>query len=434
MPPPLNHRHVRRVAWAGWIASALEYYDFFLYATAAALVLGPLFFPASEPGATTLVSLASVGAGYVARPAGALLFGFLGDLCGRRFVMSLSLVLMGGATFLIGALPTYAEIGLAAPILLVSLRLVQGLAVSAEHASASVLALETARASRRGLLASLTLSGTQAGLLAGSAVFLLLSSVLDEGDLMAWGWRIPFLASAVVVAVGLWVRTHLPESEAFLAVAQPPRGGGYRPLAGRLWRHYKGAVARVILAAQVSVVSSVVGVFSLSWAVNHLQWTRPTALAIQLSSACVGMLVIPLWAGLSDRIGRKPVFIAGTMSSGILIWPYFWALGQMDVALALVCGILLAGVAYSAANGVWPALYGEMFGTEVRLSGMAIGTQIGFTIAGQAPAVAAWLVGGVSENWIPVAGLVSIACLISVAAVCGVPETSRTGLSELGRK
>ena len=176
----LNHHDARRTAWASWIASALEYYDFFLYATAAALVLGPLYFPASEPGVTTLASLASVGAGYVTRPVGAVFLGLLGDLFGRRFVLSLSLVLMGAATFLIGVLPTYQEIGIAAPVALVILRLIQGLAVSGEHAGASALALEMAATRRRGLYASFSLSGTQAGLILASVVFLLLSAVLSE--------------------------------------------------------------------------------------------------------------------------------------------------------------------------------------------------------------------------------------------------------------
>lgn len=427
-----NHGHVRRAAWAGWIASALEYYDFFLYSTAAALVFGPLFFPAPEPGLSVLASLASVGAGYAVRPVGALCLGFLGDRFGRRFVLSLSLVLMGSATFLIGVLPTYRQIGPVAPVMLLVLRVVQGLAVSGEHAGASALALEMAGTRWRGLYASFALSGTQAGLIAATVVFLVLAALLSDDDLLAWGWRIPFLLSAFVVAAGLWARLRLPESPVFLAEAQRPEAGP-NPLR-LLWGRYRPEVLRVVLAAQVSVVSSVVGVFSLSWAVNHLRIPRPTMLAVLLSSAAVGMFVIPVWAALSDRVGRKPVFVFGTAAAGVLIWPYFWALDQQNVALAAVIAILLAGVAYSAPNGVWPSLYGEMFGARVRLSGVAIGTQIGFTLAGQAPAFAAFLTNDAPGDWIPVAWTVSVACAISALAVIGGTETHRAELANLGRK
>lgn len=421
-----------RAAWASWVASALEYYAFFVYSAAAALVLGPLFFPASGAGLSVLASLASVGAGYVTRPVGALLLGLLGDLFGRRFVLGLSLVLMGGATFLIGVLPTYAQAGPAAPILLVVLRLVQGLAVSGEHAGASTLALETAGTRRRGLYASLALSGTQAGLIAATAAFLILSALFSERDLLAWGWRVPFLLGGPVVAVGLWAWTRLPESPAFLA--QTPRRAAWAAPLRQLWGSYRIEVLRVVLAAQVSVVSSVVGVFSLSWAVNHLQIARPTMLAVLLSSAAVGMFAVPVWAALSDRVGRKPVFVAGTAVAGVMIWPYLWALEQGNVEFAALAVVLLAGVAYSAANGVWPSLYGEMFGTRVRLSGVAIGTQIGFTVAGLAPAFAAWLTTDAPGNWMPVAAMVSLAAAISVLAVLFGRETSRDELAELGCK
>lgn len=429
---PQLHRQMKQAAWASWIGSALEYYDFFLYATAAALVLGPLFFPASEPGLTTLAALASVGAGYVTRPIGALLLGPLGDRYGRRWVLSLTLWLMGGATFLIGVLPTYQEIGMAAPILLVVLRLLQGLAASGEHAGATALVLEMAGSHRRGLYTSFALSGTQAGLILASIAFLVLSACLSEADLLAWGWRIPFLLSAVVVAVGVWIRLRLPESPVFLSEV-PRRQSWLEPLR-LLWTQSGRDVVRVIVAAQVSVVSSILSVYSLSWAVTTMQIPRQTMLAVLLSSALLGMCTIPVWAGFSDRIGRKPVFLFGVVASGVLIWPYLWALGASNIPLSFFFGIALGGVAYSAANGVWPALYSEMFGTKVRLSGMAIGTQIGFALAAQAPAVVAFVTRHTSYDWKPAAWIVSMACAISASAVIFARETSRLELSELGRK
>ena len=420
------------MVWAGWIGSALEYYDFFLYSTAAALVLGPLYFPTAEPGLTALTAMASVGAGYITRPIGALFLGALGDLYGRRFVLCLTLLLMGSATFLIGLLPTYQEIGILAPILLVVLRMLQGLAVSGEHAGASTLVLETAEGYRRGLYASFALSGTQVGFILAAFSFLLCSSLLSEKELLAWGWRIPFLLSAIVVAVGVWGRLGLPESSIFLAQA-PARKRFFEPLRV-LWRHHRGNVVRVVLAAQVSVVTTIFGVFSLSWAVNYLQISRSSMLVVQLSSALVGIFAVPFWAFFSDRIGRKPVFISGTLASGLLIWPYFWALEQLNFPLFVVFGILLVGVAYSAPNGVWPSLYGEMFSTRIRLSGMAIGTQVGFTLAAQAPALAAFWNRYTPSDWTPAAWIVSLGCTISALAVFSARETNRTHIVELGRK
>lgn len=420
----------RRAAWAAWIGSALEYYDFFLYSTAAALLLGPLYFPSAEPGLATLAAIASTGAGFVARPIGAVLLGYVGDVYGRRLVLSLTLLLMGLSTFMIGVLPTYQEIGIAAPMLLVALRLLQGLAVSGEHAGANALVLELADSKQRGLYTSFALSGTQAGIILSSLAFVLLAALLSEKELMSWGWRIPFLCSALLVLVGAWVRFRLPESPAFLA----GRRGNKRRLMPwqTLWRQYRLDVLRVSLAAQVSVVPAIVSVFSLAWAVGHAHLSRTTMLAVLLTSAAAGMLVIPAWARLSDRIGRRSVFVFGALASGVLIWPYLWAIGQASETLVFVFGVLLAGVAYSAANGVWPSLYGEMFTTEVRLSGVAVGTQLGFTLAAQAPTLAIYLTRQAPAEWTPVACLVSLGCALSAGAVLCSRETSQLGMGDLG--
>ncbi|MBS1226739.1 MAG: sugar transporter family protein [Proteobacteria bacterium] len=421
---------VKRAAWASWIGSALEYYDFFLYSTAAALILGPLYFPRAEPGLANLAAVASIGAGYLARPFGALLLGYLGDRYGRRLVLCLTLLLMGLSTFAIGVLPTYREIGIAAPLLLVALRLLQGLAVSGEHAGANALVLELAESRQRGLYTSFALSGTQAGIILSSVVFMLLSALLSENELLTWGWRIPFLGSALLVVMGVWVRFSLPESPVFLAQRRSNESR-VEPLE-ILWRQYRFDVLRVLLAAQVSVVPAIVAVFSLSWAVGQQQIARTTMLAVLLASAGVGMLAIPLWAHLSDRIGRRSVFVFGALASGVLIWPYLWAIAQASVALLFVFGVLLAGVAYSAANGVWPSLYGEMFSTRVRLSGVAVGTQFGFTLAAQAPTLALYLTRQTPAEWNPVACLVSVGCALSAVAVLCSRETSRLGMTDLG--
>ena len=432
LKPRSNDVLARRAAWAGWIGSALEYYDFSLYGMAAVLFLGPLFFPNSDPGMSALAAIATVGAGFVSRAIGAFFLGYLGDVYGRRLVLCLTLVLMGVSTFLIGVLPNYQEIGIFAPIFLVSLRILQGFAVSGEQASVHALVLELAAENRRGLYTSLALSGSIAGFILATGGFLLLSSFLSESDLLAWGWRIPFLLSAVLVAMGLWVRIRLPESQVFLSAASHPdkRHGPLKIL----WSQYKLDVARVALAMQVTVVSTVVAVFSLSWAVNQLQIPRPTMLGAMLASAVVATLVVPFWAYLSDRIGRRPVFMFGALASGMLIWPYLWAVSEANFPLIYVFCISLAGVAYSAANGVWPSLYAEMFSTKVRLSGLAIGTQLGIMLAAQAPTFAAIATRDSPLEWTPAALLVSASCAVSASAVFFSRETSRIGMGDLGRK
>ena len=429
---PSRQGQIRKAAWASWIGSALEYYDFFLYGTAAALILGPLYFPSAESGLAALAAIATIGGGYVARPIGALLFGYVGDVYGRRLVLSLTLLLMGLSTFLIGVLPTYQQIGIAAPVLLVTLRLLQGLAVAGEHAGANALVLELADSKQRGLYTSFALSGTQAGIILSTLVFIVLAALLSEQDLLSWGWRIPFLGSALLVAMGVWVRYRLPESSAFLARQRGDERQS-KPLQ-ILWRQYRVDVLRVFLAAQISVVPAIVGVFSLAWAVSHAHLPRATMLAVLLASAAVGMFVIPLWARLSDRVGRRSVFVFGALASGVLIWPYLWAIAQACVVLIFVFGVLLAGVVYSAANGVWPSLYGEMFTTEVRLSGVAVGTQLGFTLAAQAPTLALHLTRQAPAEWTPVACLVSLGCALSAAAVLCSRETSQLGINDLGRQ
>lgn len=427
-----EHKEARKAAWAGWVGSALEYYDFFLYSTAAALVLGPIFFPAQEKSLGTLAAIASVGVGFISRPFGALILGPIGDLYGRRFVLSLTLIIMGGSTFLIGLLPSYEKIGIAAPITLIVLRLLQGLAAAGEHAGSSTLALELAGNSRRAFYTSFTLSGTLAGLISASLAFLLLTSILPEKDLLNWGWRIPFLFSALVVVMGIWVRCRLPESPSF-RFSNTRQISHSHPLRTILTQH-KRTVAKIVIAAQVSSVSAIMGVYAISWAVNDLHIPRPIMLTAQLASAFVAMFATPIWARLSDQMGRKPVFMGGAIVSGCLIWPFLWAINTQSSALIFTVFLCLGGISYSASNAVWPALFGEMFPREIRLSGLAISTQTGFTIAAQMPAIAIALTTYVFADWPIVALAISICCGASTLAVFGTRETNKVSMNELDNR
>jgi MFS family permease len=417
----------KMAAVASWIGSVLEYYDFFIYGTAAALVFGKVFFPNTNPATGTLLSFATYGAAYVARPVGSIFMGHLGDRYGRKRVLLLTVTLMGLATFLVGCLPTYSDIGITAPVLLVCLRLLQGLAASGEQAGANSVGLEHAPERRRAFYSSFTLCGTQTGLVIATAIWLPISS-LPDNQLLTWGWRVPFWMSALVTVVALVIRRKLEETPAF---HQATKDGALEiPLAGVL-RDHRANLVRVILGALASTVSTIFAVYALSFAVKTVKLDDTTMLWVVIVTNLVALAAIPAWATLADRIGRKPVFIFGAVGSGALMFAYLAAIASGQYALIFLAGIFMSGIVYSAQNGVWPALYGEMFSTRVRLSGTAIGTQIGFAIGGFMPTVAAAIDGNGPDGWVPVAALVLAMSLIAAVAIATAHETFDETLPEI---
>ncbi len=419
----------KKAALASFVGSMLEYYDFFIYGSAAGLVFPTVFFSDSDPATATLLSLATFGVAYVARPIGAVIFGHFGDRLGRKKMLVLTLLLMGVSTFLIGALPSYAAIGVAAPILLVLLRVLQGLSAAGEQAGANSLTMEHAPEGRRGFFTSFTLSGTQAGLILATLVFIPVAALPDE-QLFSWGWRIPFFLSVVVVAVGYWVRRTLPETAEFEKVEQSHEVAKL-PVAV-LFRNHWSSVLRVVLCALVSVVSTIVATWALAYATGDLGLDRATFLWVIVAANVVALGAIPMWARLSDRIGRRPVFTLGALGSAVLIFPFLWSVSQGDFLLIFLTGVALSGVVYSAANGVWPTLYGEMFDTRVRYSGMAIGTQIGFALGGFSPTIAAAIAGDGTNGWVPVAVLTAAAATVAGLCALTTPETAHVPLEDLG--
>ncbi|RSM38237.1 MFS transporter [Amycolatopsis balhimycina DSM 5908] len=416
----------RKAALAAWIGSALEYYDFFIYGTAAALVFNKVFFPASSPATGTLLALATFGVGYLARPVGAFVLGHVGDRFGRKRVLVFTLLLMGVATFAVGCLPTYSSVGVLAPVLLVVLRLLQGLSAAGEQAGANSMSLEHAPERRRAYFTSFTLSGTQAGQILATAIFLPVAT-LPQDQLLSWGWRVPFWGSALVVVVGFVIRRKLAETPVFerTEVAKLP--------VAELFRRHWVDVLRVVVAATIASVSTIFTVYALSYAVNTIGLARTPMLWVGVLANVVALAAIPLLAGLADRVGRKPVFITGCLLCGVLIFPYLWSISIGSYALLFVLGIVLFGVAYSGVNGVWPALYGEMFSARVRLSGMAIGTQIGFAVAGFAPSVVA-AIGSAKDDWLGVAIFTAAVCVAAAIAAATARETYLVPTAELGAK
>ncbi|WP_237107969.1 MFS transporter [Nonomuraea sp. MG754425] len=421
----------RKAAIAAWIGSALEYYDFFIYGTAAALVFNKIFFPASSPATGTLLALATFGVGYLARPVGAFVLGHVGDRFGRKRVLVLTLLMMGGSTFLVGCLPTYDQVGVAAPIMLVLLRLMQGFSVSGEQAGANSMTLEHAPEGRRAFYTSFTLNGTQAGQIIATAIFLPIAA-LPEEQLLTWGWRVPFWLSVGVAVVGVVIRRTLEETPAFEQEVAT-NTVAKMPLAV-LFREHKADVLRVVVAAVIASVSTIFTVHALSYAVNTMGLERTPMLWVGVLANVAAVITIPLWGNLSDRIGRKPVFIGGSLGCAVLMFAYLWSISASNYFLIFVAGILMFGVVHSATSAVWPSFYGEMFTTRVRLSGMAIGTQIGFAIAGFAPTVATAVAGTGPGSWLGVSIITAVVCLINVAAVATGRETYKVPTEQLGLK
>ena len=422
----------RKAATAAWIGSALEYYDFFIYGSAAALIFPEVFFDESDPATATLLSLATFGVAYAARPIGALFLGHYGDKVGRKKIMVFTLILMGLSTFLIGCLPTRDQVGTLAPVLLVLCRVLQGISAAGEQASANSMSLEHAPPGKRGFFTSFTLSGTQGGQLLATLVFIPVAA-LPEDQLLSWGWRVPFWMSIAVAVAGYVIRRTLEETPTFTQQAAT-EGVVKMPLAVLLRDHWAD-VLRVVAAALVASVSTIFTVWALAYATSDsVGMDRTSMLWVGALANLVALGAIPLWATLSDRIGRRPVFLIGAGGSGVLMVAYLWAVSTGSYPLVLVLGIVTFGVVYSAANGVWPSFYGEMFSTRVRLSGMAIGTQIGFAIAGFAVTFAAQIAGPDGDDWMSVALFTAALCVPPVIAALTARETHKVPTERLGER
>ncbi|MFE9923402.1 MFS transporter [Streptomyces sp. NPDC005774] len=431
-PPGQPPGQPKKAATAAWIGSALEYYDFFIYGSAAALIFPEVFFDDSDPATATLLSLATFGVAYAARPVGALFLGHYGDRVGRKKIMVFTLMLMGLSTFLIGCLPTRDQVGTLAPVLLVLCRILQGISAAGEQASANSMTLEHAPPHRRGFFTSFTLSGTQGGQLLATLVFIPVAAMPEE-QLLSWGWRVPFWMSVAVAVVGYVIRRKLDETPAF--EQQTATEGVVKLPLVVLMREHWADVLRVVAGALVASVSTIFTVWALAYATSDsVGMSRTSMLWVAALANVAALAAIPLWAMLSDRIGRRPVYLVGAAGSAVAMFAYLWAISTGNFALTMLLGIITFGVVYSAANGVWPSFYGEMFPTRVRLSGMAIGTQIGFAVAGFAVTFAAQIAGPDGDGWKAVALFTAVLCVPPVIAALSARETHRVPTELLGER
>ncbi|HEY4632211.1 MAG TPA: MFS transporter [Blastococcus sp.] len=423
--------HARRAAAASFIGSTLEYYDFFIYGAASALVFSAVFFPGVSPFVGTILSMATIGIGYVVRPLAASVIGHFGDRIGRRRMLVLTLVSMGVATFLIGCLPTPAVIGAAAPILLVLLRVLQGASAAGESVGAVTMALEHAPSNKRAFYGSWVNTGAVAGILLASLAFLAVSS-LPQDDLLSWGWRLPFLASVLVVAVGLWIRLRLPESEVFEA-AKDAETKQELPIKVVLRDHWS-TVLKVVLLGLFSVVSTIFAAFALAYGKN-VGLPSSVILGATIATAALGVAAQPFAGILADRIGRKPVFITGNLICAGAVFAVFGAIGAKNVPLIFAAAILFMVVGYGMVNPLAPPMIAELFPTNIRYSGAATASQLGLVATGFAPTVAAAIVRPGPTGWVPVAVMTAICCLASAAVTLfGVRENYRVPTEELGHR
>lgn len=424
----------RKAAASGWIGSALEYYDFFIYATAASLIFPQIFFPKGEPAVAIIASLATYGVGYIARPIGAFVLGHLGDTRGRKQVLVLCMFLMGFSTIAVGLLPTYDQVGLWAPALLVICRLVQGFAVAGEISGASSMIMEHAPFGRRGFFASFTLQGVQAGQIMAAAVFLPLAHYMPAEQFQSWGWRIPFLLSFIVIVAGYIIRREVDETPAF---KRDLENSAPRSPVTEAFRHNWRDMGKVVLMALMNVIPVVATIFGAAYAVQPaygIGFAPDVYLWIPVLGNILAVLVIPFVGNLSDRIGRRPPVIVGSLLAGLLAFGYLYAISIHNVPLAIVMSLLMWGVVYQGYNAVFPSYYPELFPTRTRVSAMAISQNVGTAITAMLPALFAAVAPPGSEKiWLVVGGLAFGITVIAALAALSARETYRIPMQDLGK-
>lgn len=431
---PHGAHQTKKATASGWIGSALEYYDFFIYATAASLIFPQIFFPQTDPKVAIVASLATYGVGYVARPIGAFFLGHWGDTHGRKTVLIICMFLMGFSTVAVGLLPTYDQVGLLAPTLLVILRLIQGFAVAGEISGASSMILEHAPFGRRGFFSSFTLQGVQAGQIMAAAVFLPLAHYMPKDDFNSWGWRIPFLLSFIVIVAGYIIRREVNETPAF---AEEGEHGAVpkAPIIQAVTESWRDMV-RVMLCSLMNVIPVVATIFGAAYAVQPgygIGFEKDVYLWIPVMGNIVAVIVIPFVGNLSDKIGRKPPIIVGALASGLLSFGYLYAISIHNVPMAIVMSLLMWGVVYQGYNAVFPSFYPEMFPTRTRVSGMAISQNLGTAVTALLPALFVTVAPPGAANIPLTIGAITFAITV-IAAISAwtARETYRVHLNDLG--
>ncbi|MDO5639388.1 MAG: MFS transporter [Neisseria sp.] len=424
-----NNKVSNRVLLASLVGSSIEWFDYFLYGTVAALVFNQLFFPAEDPTVGTMLAFASFALSFFIRPFGGIIFSHIGDKIGRKQTLVLTLSLMGGATVLMGLLPTYQAIGVAAPILMVTLRLVQGLGIGGEWGGAMLLAVEYAPPEKRGFFGSVPQMGVTIGMLLATLALTVMSTLPDDAFL-SWGWRVPFVLSAVLVFVGLWIRKGIDETPSF---KKNQESGNV--VAVPLFETFKTHKREVLIAVGAKFVETapfyIMSTFIVYYATTELDFSRTQVLNAVTIATIVTTLLIPLMGALSDKIGRKTVYVGGVLLMMAYAFPYFWMLQSGSFAMLVLATVIGLGIIWAPTTAVLGTMFSEIFKSNVRYTGITLGYQIGAALAGgTAPLVATFLLKEFNHSYVPIALYIIFTGVVSLLAIIAVSEAAGKQLDD----
>ncbi|MBU5213760.1 MFS transporter [Heyndrickxia oleronia] len=417
----MEKRISKKILVASLVGSSIEWFDYFLYGTVAALVFNELFFHSEDPTVGLMLAYASFALSFFIRPLGGIIFSHIGDRIGRKKTLVLTLSLMGGGTVLMGLLPTYSTIGVTAPILLIILRLIQGLGLGGEWGGALLLAVEYAPKNKRGFFGSIPQMGVTIGMLLGTLA-LSIMTLLPENSFMTWGWRVPFLLSALLVFFGLWIRKGIDETPSFRK-AQEKGEIAKIPFIETIRTHWK----EVLIAVGAKVVETapfyIFGTFIVSYATTQLGYSRTVTLNAVTLATIITTILIPYMGRLSDTFGRKKLYVIGTCLMIIYAFPYFWLIHQHSAVLLIVATVLGLGIIWAPITAVLGTMFSEIFKSNVRYTGITLGYQIGAAVAGgTAPLVATALLKAYNNSYVPVALYIILASIISLIAIWSVRD------------
>jgi MFS transporter, MHS family, shikimate and dehydroshikimate transport protein len=418
---------IRKVALASFIGTTIEWYDFFLYGTASALIFNKLFFPNYDPLTGTLAAFGTYAVGFAARPIGGIVCGHYGDKIGRKSMLILTLLIMGIATFLIGCLPTYNQIGIWAPILLVVLRVAQGFGVGGEWGGAVLMAVEHAPAGRRGFYGSWPQIGVPAGLLLSTLIFGQIAKLPEEA-LFGWAWRVAFLLSFILVGVGLFVRLAIVESPLFAEIKQAGTGSRM-PILDAVREHPRSVLLAMGARLAENGAFYLYTVFVLTYATqSKIGFSRSAVLAAISIAAVIELFSMPTFGALSDRFGRRPVYLFGAIFTALFAFPFFWMIESSNTALMVLAIVIALVFGHSAMYGPQASFFSELFGTRVRYSGASLGYQLSSVIAGGlSPLIATGLLKRYGASW-PIALFIVVMATVTTVSVYLAAETAHTSI------